>query len=145
MTNAAANRGWWFAVRRWLFGRNAWRPASALGVRAEDEAVRHLRGLGYTILDRNVRVTMGEADVVVRDPAGAIAVVEVKSRVLEPGVEHPPPEAAVTRDKRRRLVRILRHLARANQWSGPLRIDVVAIDWTDDRPAAVRHYVDAVR
>ena len=145
MTRAAANRGWWLAVRRWLFGRRAWKPASELGVRAEDEAVRHLQGLGYAILDRNVRVPMGEADIVARDPVGAIAVVEVKSRVLEPGAEHPPPEAAVTLDKRRRLVRILRHLARANRWSGPLRVDVVAIDWTNNTPAAVRHYVDAVR
>lgn len=140
--------GWWSALRRWLLGSRPWRPASPLGVMAEDQAARHLQSLGYTVLDRNVRTRVGEADLVVRDNQGVIAVVEVKSRVIEPNSSQLPPEAAVTRDKRRRLLRLLRHLARANRWSGPVRIDVVAIDWADaagNRVAAIRHHIDAVR
>lgn len=140
--------GWWPTLRRWLFGSRPWRPASPLGVKAEEQAARHLRSLGCTVLDRNVRTRVGEADLVIRDEQGVIAVVEVKSRVIDENCPQPPPEAAVTFEKRRRLVRLLRHLARANRWTGPVRIDVVAIDWADaegTRVVAIRHHVDAVR
>ena len=44
--------------------------------------MRHLRGLGWTILARNVRVGRSELDIVARGPSdpGALVVVEVRSR-----------------------------------------------------------------
>ncbi|GIW74780.1 MAG: hypothetical protein KatS3mg103_1302 [Phycisphaerales bacterium] len=59
------------------------------------------------------------------------------------------PEASVTQAKRRRLVRILEHLVRANGWHDrPRRIDVVAVRvqarrWWWPRVEVV-HYEDAV-
>jgi Holliday junction resolvase-like predicted endonuclease len=92
------------------------------------------------VIGRNVRVRMGEADLVCVAPdRRTIVVVEVKSRRVgeaerdeQPGRAQPAPERSVHWEKRRKLRAIARHLGRANGWTGrPLRIDVVAIEWPE--------------
>jgi putative endonuclease len=52
------------------------------GDQAEEAAARHLVGLGWSILGRNVRVGRTELDIVAVEPGGSAAfvVVEVRSR-----------------------------------------------------------------
>jgi putative endonuclease len=128
-----------------------------LGPEGERLAARHLKGKGYTIIGSNLRVPMGEADVLAIGPDGqTVVLVEVKSRRVDPEGDKerrergefvaPPPEASITARKREKLALILRHLARANGWtSRPLRIDAVAVEWPEDGEPVVRHHENAVR
>ncbi len=54
------------------------RARAATGRRGEELAADHLRRLGFTILDRNVRTRYGEIDLVACDPL-VLAFVEVKT------------------------------------------------------------------
>ena len=127
------------------------RTDRALGAAGERRAARLLKRGGYSIVDRNVRLPIGEADLVCLAPDRAtIVVVEVKTRRRGAGLsvlgETVPPEASVHSKKRRKLRSIARVLARVNGWEGrPLRIDVVAVEWPEDgsRPV-MRHHVGAV-
>lgn len=112
--------------------------------------MKHLRRGGYRIIGRNLRVPMGEADVLCIAPdRRTVVLVEVKTR--EPAIGegptlHRPPEASVHAEKRAKLRAILRHLVRANRWRNrPCRIDVVAIDWPrDGAEPVIRHHINAV-
>lgn len=117
-----------------------------LGPAGERAAEKFLKSRGYRILARNARVPMGEADLLCEGPdRRTIILIEVKSRRLDAGRADPPAEAAVTRDKRRKLVGIIRHLARANRWHDrPLRVDIIGIDFRGEEPVEIRHHPGAV-
>lgn len=95
-----------------------------LGRRGEQLAVDHLTALGYTIVDRNWRCTIGEIDIVARHGSTAV-VVEVKTRS---GTGFGHPLDAVTPRKLARLRRL------AGAWfdahpgeGGAVRIDVIGV------------------
>ena len=106
-----------------------------LGRAGERAAARHLKRKGYRILGRNLRVAIGEADILCMAPdRKTIVLVEVKTRLRGSGRslqgEIIAPEASVHAQKRRKLRAVLATLARANGWlDTPKRIDVVAIEW----------------
>jgi putative endonuclease len=141
-------------VLAWLSGlgrRSAPRTDKALGRAGERAAARLLRRAGYAILGRNVRLRIGEADLVCLAPdRQTLVVVEVKTR--RRGAEFSiqgeviPPEASVHQRKRKKLVAVTRALVRANGWEGrQLRIDVVAVEWPDAGGApTLRHHENAV-
>lgn len=122
-----------------------------LGQRGERLAARHLRRCGYVVLGRNVRLKVGEADIVCLAPdRETVVVVEVKTRMRGASVSAKGntmlPEASVHQHKRRKLLAVARSLVNANRWHDrPVRIDVVAIEWPDDggRPV-LRHHEGAV-
>jgi len=124
---------------------------ASLGRAGERAAARLLRRAGYRVLGRNIRLTVGEADLVCLAPdRRTIVVVEVKARRRGTGRsllgETVPPEASVHSQKRRTLSAVARALARANGWQDrPVRIDVVAVEWPQNnaRPR-LRHHVNAV-
>lgn len=125
---------------------------SALGRAGERASARFLKRAGYRVLDRNVRVEVGEADLVCLAPdRRTIVIVEVKTRRRGTGRsvlgETVPPEASVHQAKRRKLTSVARTLVKANGWTDrPVRIDVIGIEWPDDgsRPT-LRHHIAAVR
>lgn len=102
-----------------------------LGAMGERAAAAHLRTLGFSIVGRNLRVPMGEADLLCRD-GEMVVVVEVKTRLRREGAPElsnlVAPEASVTVRKRRKLLTIARHLKRANRWAR-VRIDVVGVEY----------------
>lgn len=118
-------------------GANPWR----LGERA---AERHLRREGYHLLGRNVRIPLGEADLVFESPdRSVVVIVEVKARVVSPGEPERLPERALTRAKARKLVTLARELARRHGWTDrPVRIDLVAVEFEPGgrKPRAIRHH-----
>lgn len=117
----------------------------ALGLKGEREAAGFLKTRGYRILQRNVRLTIGEADLVCLAPDRAtVVLVEVKCRIRPAGGGplHHRPEDAITADKRRKLAAIGRRLIRANGWQDrPVRIDAVAVEWpAEGGRADIRHH-----
>lgn len=124
-------------IPSWLGGKR-----DPLGQEGEDAAVKLLRSGGYQILGRNVRTPAGEADILAQDPdRTTIVLVEVKARRVREGSALPPPEKSVHAAKRRRLIKIGKHLARANQWNDRgVRVDVIAVEWRQDQAPELRHH-----
>lgn len=125
----------------------------ALGRAGERLAERHLRKQGYTLLARNVVVAPGEADLVCAAPDGVtLVIVEVKTRVVASKADDGTragaiaPEANIHAHKRRKLRQVTRAVAARPDWRGrPVRIDVVAIEWSPSGQHVIRHHVSAVR
>jgi putative endonuclease len=108
----------------------------SLGRTAEALAARFLERNGLRVVDRNVRLTEGEIDLVCGEGPRWIFV-EVKCRRARWG---DAPSAAVSWPKQRRLVRLAQHYLK---WKGiegaPCRFDVVSVTLADDGRHHVRH------
>jgi putative endonuclease len=133
-------------LSRWLRPRTD----KQLGRAGERLAARHLRRAGYSILGRNIRVQVGEADLVCLAPdRSTLVIVEVKTRRRSAGKaamsELVPPEASVHQHKRSKLAAVARTLVRANKWQDrTIRIDIIAIEWPDDGSTpTIRHHQGA--
>ncbi len=112
------------------------------GERGETLAYWFLRQAGYTIVARNRRAQNGELDLVGWD-GPTLAFVEVKTRT---SLEGGPPEAAVTREKQKRVVRAAReHLRRLPRPPASYRFDVVSVFWDAEQGLQVRLTKDAFR
>jgi len=102
---------------------------------------------GYTILARNLRLKMGEIDILCLDKGSdCVVVVEVKARVRKSSAT-PDPESSITQAKKRKLRTLARAISGRNDFLGKrIRIDVVAVEFAPDQthPIALRHYESAV-
>ncbi len=108
----------------------------ALGQAAEVTAAAFLERRGLVIVARNVRLPGGEIDLVCRH-GDRWTFVEVKCRHARWGEA---PSAAISWQKRRRLVRLAQHYLK---WRGltaaPCRFDVVTVTMRDDGGCEIRH------
>lgn len=94
---------------------------------------------GYRILERNLRLSAGEIDLVVQRGA-TIVIAEVKTRqTTTAGAGH----EAVTRTKRERMIRLGDQYA-ARHPRARLRYDILSVYWTGWR-FVVTHFPDAFR
>ncbi|MBI4402044.1 MAG: YraN family protein [Nitrospirae bacterium] len=112
----------------------------AYGQVAESEAERYLRRKGYRILDRNVRTSSGELDLVAQ-AADVLVFVEVKARrtTAYGGAAH-----AVDGRKQARIVRLAaQYLARHHVRNRPCRFDVVLCTGGTASPSAIEHIENA--
>ena len=107
------------------------------GRTGEDAAAAYLTRRGFQVVEQNVRFRHGEIDLVCRD-GPAWVFVEVKARRAGWG---DPAAAAVTSDKRRRLMRLAQaYLKWRNLGEPPCRFDVVAVALgADGGVNAIRH------
>ena len=97
--------------------------------KGEALAGKILKKKGYKILKRNYISKYGEIDIVAYD-RGIICFVEVKTRQSE---NYGPPELAVTKEKRKRIVRTaLNYLTINNIEDTDCRFDVVSILYKED-------------
>ncbi len=97
--------------------------------KGEALAGKILKKKGYKILKRNYVSKYGEIDIVAYD-RGIICFVEVKTRQSE---NYGPPELAVTKEKRKRIVRTaLNYLTINNIEDTDCRFDVVSILYKED-------------
>lgn len=95
------------------------------GREAEDRAERHLRALGYEILERNARSPLGELDIVAAE-GGDLVFVEVRSRE-EDGAGR--AEDTIGLAKQRRLARAAEAFLEDRRLApGTCRFDVIAIN-----------------
>ena len=111
----------------------------ALGDRGENAAAKFLRGLGYTLIERNFRCQMGEIDIIARD-GKTLVFVEVKTRLYD----DPTPEEQVNQFKRHQITKAAKYfLTRYGVPQPPARFDVVAIVWPIGQQPIIRHTPDA--
>ena len=99
------------------------------GAWAEEEALHHLEGLGYSLLARNWRCVFGEIDLVVVK-GDVLAFIEVRSRVA-PHIQEALRTAgeSVDGNKRRRLKKLAEWFIQEHrlQWAGTFRFDAVLV------------------
>lgn len=109
------------------------------GDEGEQIAADFLTGLGYRIIERNVRKGPVELDIVAKH-GSEIVFVEVKARK---GQAWGDPEEFVEGLKQSRLVRAAEAWLEMNRLEEhPCRFDVIAIN-TGVTPPVIRHYIDA--
>ncbi|MBQ4479366.1 MAG: YraN family protein [Victivallales bacterium] len=122
------------------------RQSSHIGRLGEEAASRFLENAGYELLCRNYRAPhgIGELDLVVRDDAGTLCFVEVKTRREKTGCEvH--PAWAVDPAKQQHIRRASQAYLRAlGKPVLPTRFDVIEI-WSSPagRPLRLRHWPNA--
>jgi putative endonuclease len=106
----------------------------ALGRRGEVLAVRHLRELGFALLDRNVRTRHGEIDLIAFG-ASTLVFAEVKTRRIGSEQRAPRPDqqplAALGARQRARLRRLaaawLADRGRSRPFAETIRFDAVGV------------------
>ncbi len=114
----------------------------ATGKRGETLAYWYLRRAGYTIVARNPRLHGGELDLIGWD-GPVLAFVEVKTRTsLVAG----PPESAVNRGKRKRIIKAANHyMRRLQRKSLTYRFDIASVAWDPQAGFQVRLIKDAFK
>lgn len=121
------SRSWLAAIAVW---RRAWFRPRTLGERGEAIAAKYLKRLSYKIVARGERGRLGEIDLVAVD-GRTVVFVEVKTRQSQDAGH---PADAVDADKQRRLTRLaMAFLKRHGLLEYPVRFDIVAVTWPDDR------------
>ncbi len=117
-------------------------PRDELGRRGEDEAVRHLKGLGYRIVGRRERILRGDIDIVALD-GRTVVFVEVRSKS---DTTHGHPAETVGPQKQRRIAELAAAYIRRHRLEDQsVRIDVVAVTFPAERGGrpVVEHYQNA--
>ncbi len=110
------------------------------GQDSETRAEQFLIAKGYRILDRNVRSSIGELDLVA-DDQGVVVFVEVKGRST---AAFGGALSAVDRRKRAKLSRLAAQYLAQRHWSDKLcRFDVVLIQGQLSIPEQIEHIPNA--
>ena len=95
-----------------------------IGIQGEAKALKHLKKLGYKIMETNLVTRFGEIDIVARDKKD-IAFVEVKLRRTD---EFGLPADAVDVRKQSKIIKSALEYVKAKRLAGKnLRFDVLAI------------------
>jgi putative endonuclease len=115
-------------------------PINKLGLSGEALAEDHLRGLGYEIVDRDIRTPLGQLDLVVRD-GKTLVFVEVKTRA---GHGFGLPQEAVDARKIRKLRQLGLYYLKMRPHRGQVRFDVVGLTVSDGRLVRVDHIKNAI-
>ena len=106
------------------------------GIKAERMAERHLKAIGYRLVERNLHVGGSEIDLLMREKhTERLIVVEVKSSRL--GVHH--ALGALNQKKRLRIARAVRGLQRLGlRAANDIRVEAVLVDLSGRAPV-IRH------
>lgn len=101
------------------------------GIEGEALAVRHLRKIGYKIIERNFRTRTGEIDIIAKHK-GQIVFAEVKTRKNR---RFGHPKLAVTADKQRKIsMAALTYLKKQGALQTSARFDVVTVQSSENGP-----------
>lgn len=112
---------------------------TATGRAAEQYAATYLAGQGYTIVEQNWRTRFCEIDIIARHN-GVVHVVEVKYRANTcwgSATEY------ISYDKSQRLHRAALAWCQANNYSGPIQIDVISVEGPIISPR-IQHIPNAI-
>ena len=131
-------------LRRWFGVLRRDEHADARGVDTgawgEELAERHLKGKGYTVLGRRVRIRRDELDLVTRAPGGEVVFVEVKTRSSE---AFGRPFSSIDKRKRRALSRAAwGYLKRMRPKPSYFRFDVVEVVGNPERRDPVIRHIE---
>ena len=94
-----------------------------LGREGEQQAALFLKKQGYKIIEQNLKLKIGEIDLLAKDIDGTIVIVEVKTKRDESISE---PHESVTIAKQRKLLMLARIIEEFYP-RNPIRIDVISI------------------
>jgi len=106
------------------------RKPQSIWVRGEHAAAKYLRRNGYTIITRNLRLPMGEIDILCLEKStGTIVIVEVKARAFDANSPRQiDPIASITQKKQAKLRSLAHAIKKMPQYaSEPIRIDAVSV------------------
>ena len=109
-----------------------------LGKAGEEMALKHIRGLGYKILELNWRYGREEIDIIAKD-GDMLVIIEVKTRATSWFGE---PEFAVTRSKQRTLIRAAEAYIMKYDLDVETRFDIISVI-ISPKQKAVHHIEDA--
>ena len=111
------------------------RQRRRLGLAGEQVACAYLKRQGYAIEAANVRFPVGEIDLIARD-AGTLCMVEVRSKASR---RFGSPLESITFRKQQHLLKAARWYLhrRRPRWDGPVRFDVVTVEWSDSRQPTI--------
>jgi putative endonuclease len=100
-----------------------------LGAKAEKLAAKHLKKNGYRILEKNLRMKVGEIDILARHE-DILVIVEVKAGKAP--FEFGAPELRVGRDKRAKLRNLASSFLQKHRMTETdVRFDVVTVCFSD--------------
>ena len=99
-------------------------PVNPLGVSGEALAEDHLRGLGYQIIEKDVRTPLGQLDLVAMD-GKTLVFVEVRLRRSQ---AFGGAAESITATKRRRLRLAAQHYLLGIAREPPCRFDAILLD-----------------
>ncbi len=112
-----------------------------LGRWGQSRSEKYLSRRGCKTIARNYSFRGGELDLVMADPDGAIAFVEVKTRQSE---AFAPAKSAVNAKKRQKMIRTAKCFLREFDLSGrPLRFDVITVILAAKGAPVIQHYPNA--
>ena len=115
-------------------------PRHQFGHAGEAWAEQFLRAKGYRILERNLRTSLGELDLVA-EHAGVLVFVEVKARTSN---AFGGALLAVDRRKQAQLVRLASQYLAQRHWSDkPCRFDVVLVQGQPPAQRRIEHLENA--
>jgi putative endonuclease len=115
-------------------------PRHQFGQASEMRAEQFLIAKGYRILDRNVRLSIGELDLVA-DDEGVVVFVEVKGRSTE---AFGGARLAVDHRKRAKLSKLAAQYLAQRHWSDKLcRFDVILVQGQASAPEQIEHIPNA--
>ena len=118
-----------------------------LGALGEEIALDHLIALGFELLVRNWRCRGGELDLVMQEGEWLVFV-EVRARRAPYRGATPtfgPPEESLVPRKLARLAALSEAYLATHPWTGPYRVDVIALVLRDDDSVLrLNHLRDAV-
>ncbi|MBL4591443.1 MAG: YraN family protein [Phycisphaerales bacterium] len=125
------------------------RREKTIWVQGEDAAARYMKRNGCVVIARNLRLGMGEIDLLCREKkTGTIIVVEVKARLhAEDTRIQIDPTASITQAKKTKLRTLARAIKKQTEYrDSPIRIDVVSVIFTPKkrRPKQIKRYQSAV-
>ena len=115
-------------------------PLNKLGLSGEALAEDHLRGLGYRIVEKDVRTPLGQLDLVAMD-GETLVFVEVKTRA---GHGYGLPQEAVDAKKIRKLRQLGLYYLKIRPHRGLVRFDVVGLTVSKGRLVRVDHVKNAI-
>jgi putative endonuclease len=102
-----------------------------LGAWGEAMAAKHLKRLGYKIVEQNFRVRAGEIDIIA-EQAGTLVFVEGKTRTDTRGG---PPFESITASKKANLSKVaLEYMSRHDCHDRPARFDVIGVQLATKEP-----------
>ena len=94
------------------------------GKKSETEAVKHLKKLGYKIIEKNYKTKIGEIDIIAKDK-DTLVFIEVKARN---SAKFGNPKQAVTSKKQKKISMVaLQYLKSIKKSNAKARFDVVAV------------------
>ena len=111
-----------------------------LGKWGEDLAAAYLQGKGYIIINRDWKSGHRDIDIIVKDEAGTIVFVEVKTRTNRLFTD---PIEAVGYQKIRNLQQAANHYVKYRHADCDIRFDIVCVTGNDESEAEIEHIEDA--